>query len=179
MKRKLFETAASRPEWLVAHCAALLAVSTTCRGVELRIFAGRTWTSSDASPPFAAARPQPAIGPSHSTETRWPRSPACSNVHGPSAAASPSTTFSPPARSGSSIPHARRKVGAPHGANSLMAEARVRCHADGGRRSHVAADARPLQPRTHGREALGAGKLESGLMGGPSATSQPESRKAN
>ena len=39
-----------------------------------------------------------------------------------------------------------------------MAEARVRCHADGGRRSHVAADARALQPRTHRREALGAGK---------------------
>jgi integrase len=36
LKRKLFETAASRPEWLVAHCAAVLAVSTTCRGVELR-----------------------------------------------------------------------------------------------------------------------------------------------
>ena len=36
LKRKLFETAASKPEWLVAHCAAVLAVSTTCRGVELR-----------------------------------------------------------------------------------------------------------------------------------------------
>ena len=36
LKRKLFETAASRPEWLVAHCAAVLAVSTTCRGVEIK-----------------------------------------------------------------------------------------------------------------------------------------------
>jgi hypothetical protein len=36
LKRKLFETAASKPEWLVAHSAAVLAVSTTCRGVELR-----------------------------------------------------------------------------------------------------------------------------------------------
>jgi integrase len=36
LKRKLFETAASKPEWLVAHCAAVLAVSTTCRGVEIR-----------------------------------------------------------------------------------------------------------------------------------------------
>jgi len=35
-KRKLFETAASRPEWMVAHCAAVLAVSTTCRGVEIK-----------------------------------------------------------------------------------------------------------------------------------------------
>jgi integrase len=36
LKRRLFETAASRPEWMVAHCAAVLAVSTTCRGVEIR-----------------------------------------------------------------------------------------------------------------------------------------------
>jgi len=30
LKRTLFETAGSRPEWMVAHCAAVLAVSTTC-----------------------------------------------------------------------------------------------------------------------------------------------------
>src|SRR5581483_9355260 len=36
LKRELFETAASRPEWMVAHCAAVLAVSTTCRGVEIK-----------------------------------------------------------------------------------------------------------------------------------------------
>jgi integrase len=36
LKRALFEAAASRPEWMVAHCAAVLAVSTTCRGVEIR-----------------------------------------------------------------------------------------------------------------------------------------------
>ncbi len=36
LKRKLFETAGSKPEWMVAHCAAVLAVSTTCRGVEIR-----------------------------------------------------------------------------------------------------------------------------------------------
>jgi integrase len=36
LKRMLFETAASRPEWMVAHCAAVLAVSTTCRGVEIK-----------------------------------------------------------------------------------------------------------------------------------------------
>jgi integrase len=36
LKRKLFETAASRPEWTGTHCAAVLAVSTTCRGVEIR-----------------------------------------------------------------------------------------------------------------------------------------------
>ena len=36
LKRMLFETAASKPEWTVAHCAAVLAVSTTCRGVEIK-----------------------------------------------------------------------------------------------------------------------------------------------
>jgi len=36
LKRRLFEVAASKPEWAVAHCAAVLAVSTTCRGVEIR-----------------------------------------------------------------------------------------------------------------------------------------------
>jgi integrase len=35
-KRTLFETAAAKPNWLVAHCAAVLAVSTTCRGAELK-----------------------------------------------------------------------------------------------------------------------------------------------
>jgi len=35
-KRKLFETAAGNPDWMVAYCAAVLAVSTTCRGVELK-----------------------------------------------------------------------------------------------------------------------------------------------
>jgi integrase len=35
-KAKLFKTAATKPEWLVAHCAAVLAASTTCRGVELK-----------------------------------------------------------------------------------------------------------------------------------------------
>lgn len=36
LKRKLFEVAASRPEWTAAHCAAVLAVSTTCRGIEIK-----------------------------------------------------------------------------------------------------------------------------------------------
>jgi integrase len=35
-KMHLFQTAASKPDWLVAHCAAVLAVSSTCRGVELK-----------------------------------------------------------------------------------------------------------------------------------------------
>jgi len=35
-KKLLFKTAAGRPDWLVAFCGAVLAVSTTCRGVELK-----------------------------------------------------------------------------------------------------------------------------------------------
>jgi integrase len=35
-KAQLFQVAGSKPEWMVAHCAAVLAVSTTCRGVELK-----------------------------------------------------------------------------------------------------------------------------------------------
>jgi integrase len=35
-KKLLFQTAGSRPDWLVAYCGAVLAVSTTCRGVELK-----------------------------------------------------------------------------------------------------------------------------------------------
>ena len=35
-KRFLFETAASKDDWLVAYCAAVLAANTTCRGIELK-----------------------------------------------------------------------------------------------------------------------------------------------
>jgi len=35
-KQLLFETAATKPDWMVTHCAAILAVSTTCRSVELK-----------------------------------------------------------------------------------------------------------------------------------------------
>jgi integrase len=35
-KRLLFDTAASKEDWLVAFCAGVLAVSTTCRGMELK-----------------------------------------------------------------------------------------------------------------------------------------------
>jgi integrase len=35
-KKLLFDTAASKDEWLVAYCAAVLAVNTTCRGIELK-----------------------------------------------------------------------------------------------------------------------------------------------
>jgi integrase len=35
-KRLLFDVAANHPDWLVTYCAAVLAVSTTCRGVELK-----------------------------------------------------------------------------------------------------------------------------------------------
>lgn len=35
-KRTLFETASTKDEWMVVYCAAVLAVSTTCRGIELK-----------------------------------------------------------------------------------------------------------------------------------------------
>jgi len=35
-KKVLVDTAASKPDWLVAYCAGVLAVSTTCRKVEVR-----------------------------------------------------------------------------------------------------------------------------------------------
>jgi len=35
-KKHLFQVAGSKPDWMVAHCAAVLAASTTCRGVELK-----------------------------------------------------------------------------------------------------------------------------------------------
>lgn len=44
LKRKLFEAAASKPEWLVAHCAAVLAVSPPVAASSFEISAGRTWT---------------------------------------------------------------------------------------------------------------------------------------
>ena len=43
-KFHLFRTAASKDEWMVAYCAAVLAVSTTCRGVELK---GLRWRDVD------------------------------------------------------------------------------------------------------------------------------------
>jgi integrase len=36
LKHDLFVAAGSKPAWMAAHCAAVLAVSTTCRGVEIR-----------------------------------------------------------------------------------------------------------------------------------------------
>jgi integrase len=43
-KAHLFQMAGNNPNWLVAHCAAVLAVSTTCRGVELK---GLRWFDVD------------------------------------------------------------------------------------------------------------------------------------
>src|SRR6185369_3346837 len=43
-KVHLFMTAASKDDWMVAYCAAVLAVSTTCRGIELK---GLRWRDVD------------------------------------------------------------------------------------------------------------------------------------
>jgi hypothetical protein len=40
-KTALLNKAASRPDWMTAKCAAILALNTTMRGCELRDFAGR------------------------------------------------------------------------------------------------------------------------------------------
>ena len=53
LKQNLFEVAASKPEWMVAHCAAVLAVSTTCRGVEIR---NLRWQDVDLFNRIAAIR---------------------------------------------------------------------------------------------------------------------------
>jgi integrase len=42
--RKLFEATASNEEWMVAYCAAVIAVSTTCRSVELK---NLRWQNAD------------------------------------------------------------------------------------------------------------------------------------
>lgn len=61
LKRKLFEVAASKPEWTAAHCAAVLVVSTTCRGVEIKNL--RWWTYLGALRRSVAARPLRGIEP--------------------------------------------------------------------------------------------------------------------
>ena len=43
-KARLLETAASKPEWQIAHCAAVLALNTTMRGCELK---GLHWRAVD------------------------------------------------------------------------------------------------------------------------------------
>ena len=43
-KARLLETAASKPEWQIAHCAAVLALNTTMRGCELK---GLRWRDVD------------------------------------------------------------------------------------------------------------------------------------
>ena len=53
LKRELFETAAGKPEWMAAYCAAVLAVSTTCRGVEIK---NLRWKDIDAFSRIATIR---------------------------------------------------------------------------------------------------------------------------
>jgi integrase len=53
LKLMLFETAASKREWMAAHFAAVLAVSTTCRRVEIRTL---RWQDVDLFGRVAAIR---------------------------------------------------------------------------------------------------------------------------
>ena len=54
-KARLLETAASKPEWQIAHCAAVLALNTTMRGCELR---GLRWQDVDLFERTLAVRRQ-------------------------------------------------------------------------------------------------------------------------
>jgi integrase len=160
----------------------------------------------------------------------WPHSLACSNAHERSAPASPSITFSPPARSGLSISRPQkswrtawrklvrestRRIGREAAQHALESGKGLRAAITAWKRAAApirglrfhdlrhqaitemaeagASDAtlvavaghmsrRMLEHYSHVRMAAkrtALEKLESGLMGGPSATSQQESRNAN
>ena len=67
-KAQLFQTAGSKPDWMVAHCAAVLPVSTTCRGVELKHL---QWSGVDLFNRVLNARRSKRDGASgHSLERR-------------------------------------------------------------------------------------------------------------
>lgn len=237
LKRKLFETAASRPEWMVAHCAAVLAVSTTCRGVEIknlrwqdvdlfnriatirrsRTAAGHRSIPLNGDAMAALARLLERARALGSSEPEHYVFPACEErIIDPSP---PQKSWRTAWRklvretarrvgreaaqqaleSGKSVRRAIaawKRAAAPirglrfhdlrHQAITEMAEAGASDATLMAVAGHMSpSDAGALQPRAYGRQAHGAGKLESGLMGGPSATSQSESilavepRKAN
>jgi integrase len=144
LKRKLFEIAASRPEWMVAHCAAVLAVSTTCRGVELM---NLRWQDIDLFGRVATIR-RSKTAAGHRTIP----------LNGDAMAAlSPARTRRCTRQSGTRALRFSRLRGADY---RSLTPAKELAHCMAAKRTALE-------------------KLESGLMGGPSATSQRESRKAN
>jgi integrase len=67
-KMLLFDTAASKHDWLVAYCAAVLAVNTPCRGVELKHLRGRDVDLFDRSIVVRRRKTAGAIGRSLNTD---------------------------------------------------------------------------------------------------------------
>ncbi len=189
---------------MVAHCAAGLAVSTTCRGVGIK---NLRWQDVDLfnriatirrSKTVAGLRTIPVNGDAmaavarlqqpRARALRFPRlrgadyrslAPAEELAHGVAKAGArnrqvrrqKSRATGPRIRQRSSRRHCLLETCRRTDLQSTLSRPmppsyhrnggswRVRRHADGSRRSHVAPDARTLQPRAHGREALGAGKI--------------------
>jgi integrase len=231
LKRKLFETAASRPEWMVAHCAAVLAVSTTCRGVEIK---NLRWQDVDLfgriatirrSKTAAGHRTIPLNGDAMAALARLLERARALGSSEPEHYVFPACEerIIDPSRPQKSwrtawrklVRETARRVGreaaqqalesgkglrgaisawkqaaAPirglrfhdlrHQAITEMAEAGASDATLMAVAGHMSR--RMLEHYSHGRMAAKRSaleKLESGLMGGPSATSQPESRRAN
>ena len=231
LKRKLFETAASRPEWLVAHCAAVLAVSTTCRGVEIKnlrwqdvdLFnrvatirrsktaAGHRTIPLNGDAMAALARLLERASALGSNEPEYYVFPACEvriidpsrpqkswrtawrKLVGETARRVGREAAQEALESGKGLRGAIaawKRAAAPirglrfhdlrHQAITEMAEAGASDATLMAVAGHMSR--RMLEHYSHVRMAAkrtALEKLESGLMGGPSATSQPESRKAN
>ena len=231
LKRKLFETAASRPEWLVAHCAAVLAVSTTCRGVEIKSLrwqdvdlfnrvatirrsktaAGHRTIPLNGDAMAALARLLERASAIGSNEPEYYVFPACEErIIDPSR---PQKSWRTAWRKlvRETVRHVGRQAAQQalesgkglrgaitawkraatpirglrfhdlrHQAITEMAEAGASDATLMAVAGHISR--RMLEHYSHVRMAAkrsAVEKLERGLMGGPSATSQPESRKAN
>jgi hypothetical protein len=115
LKRKLFETAASRPEWLVAHCAAVLAVSTTCRGVEIK---NLRWQDVDLFGRVATIRRSKTAAGHRNIPLNGDAMAALARLLERAQALGsnePEHYVFPAARCGLLIPRVHRRVGARHG----------------------------------------------------------------
>ncbi|MBZ5611196.1 MAG: tyrosine-type recombinase/integrase [Acidobacteriia bacterium] len=231
LKRKLFETAVSRPEWMVAHCAAVLAVSTTCRGVEIK---NLRWQDVDLfnriatirrSKTAAGHRTIPLNGDAMAALARLLERARALGSSEPEHYVFPACEerIVDPMRPQKSwrtawrklVRETARRVGREAAQHELDSGKGLRAAIAAWKRAAApirglrfhdlrhqaitemaeagASDAtlmavaghmsrRMLEHYSHVRMAAKRSaleKLESGLMGGPSATSQPESRKAN
>jgi integrase len=67
-KELLFKVAGTKHAWMVAHCAAVLAVSTTCRGVELKNLPWRDVDLFDRKISIRQSKNEDTGHPNHSVE---------------------------------------------------------------------------------------------------------------